>query len=43
VGCKFCTRCDEVMPICQEKEPSYMDMGNGRKVRCWKYEKGKKA
>jgi oligopeptide/dipeptide ABC transporter ATP-binding protein len=36
-GCKFCTRCEYVMPICNEREPDYVDMGNGRKVRCWKY------
>jgi len=37
VGCKFCTRCEDVMPVCLEKEPAYVDMGGGRKVRCWKY------
>lgn len=40
VGCKFCTRCDEVMPICREKEPDFTDAGGGRKVRCWKYGQG---
>jgi len=39
-GCKFCTRCDDAMPVCLEQEPDYVDMGNGRKVRCWKYCKG---
>ncbi len=36
-GCKFCTRCTDAMPVCLEKEPEYIDMGGGRKVRCWKY------
>ncbi|TXT42191.1 MAG: peptide/nickel transport system ATP-binding protein, partial [Spirochaetes bacterium] len=40
IGCKFCTRCDEVMPICREKEPEFLDVGGGRKVRCWKYGQG---
>ena len=40
VGCKFCTRCDEVMPICLEKEPEFIHVGAGRKVRCWKYGQG---
>jgi oligopeptide/dipeptide ABC transporter ATP-binding protein len=37
VGCKFSTRCDEVMPICREREPECIEVGGGRKVRCWKY------
>jgi oligopeptide/dipeptide ABC transporter ATP-binding protein len=36
-GCKFCTRCEYVMPICRTEEPEYVDMGHGRRVRCWKY------
>lgn len=36
-GCKFCTRCEDAMTICHTREPDYVDMGNGRKVRCWKY------
>ena len=36
-GCKFCTRCTDVMPICKEQEPEYIDVGNGRLVGCWKY------
>ena len=39
-GCKFSTRCDQVMPICRESEPDFLDMGGGRKVRCWKYGQG---
>jgi oligopeptide/dipeptide ABC transporter ATP-binding protein len=40
-GCGFCTRCDDVMPICREKEPSYISTADNRKVRCWKFEKQK--
>jgi oligopeptide/dipeptide ABC transporter ATP-binding protein len=36
-GCKFGTRCEYVMPICRTEEPEYVDMGHGRRVRCWKY------
>lgn len=36
VGCKFKTRCDDVMDICMEKEPPLFDI-NGNLVRCWKY------
>jgi oligopeptide/dipeptide ABC transporter ATP-binding protein len=41
-GCKFCTRCDEVMDICNEEEPDLYDLGMGRKVKCWKYVEGVK-
>jgi len=36
-GCKFVTRCDEARKICFDKEPDYVNLENGRKVRCWKY------
>jgi peptide/nickel transport system ATP-binding protein/oligopeptide transport system ATP-binding protein len=36
-GCKFCTRCDEVKDICIQKEPDYISLEDGRKVKCWKY------
>ncbi len=39
-GCAFCTRCEDVMPVCREREPAYIDVGGGRKVRCWKYDGG---
>ncbi len=38
-GCAFHTRCPEAMPRCKEESPSLDDMGEGRKVRCWLYEK----
>jgi hypothetical protein len=28
------------MPICLEKEPDFLDVGGGRKIRCWKYGQG---
>jgi len=33
-GCKFCTRCDEVMPRCEREEPQLLDLGGGHLVRC---------
>lgn len=36
-GCKFCTRCTEVMDICWETEPDLMEISNGRNVRCHLY------
>ncbi|MCC7158665.1 MAG: ABC transporter ATP-binding protein, partial [Ignavibacteria bacterium] len=33
-GCKFCTRCTEVMEICWETEPELKDVASGRQVRC---------
>ncbi len=35
-GCRFCPRCDNALPICQEKEPPLLDL-NGHQVRCWLY------
>jgi oligopeptide/dipeptide ABC transporter ATP-binding protein len=37
VGCKFCTRCDQVMAICREKEPELREIETGRWVRCHLY------
>lgn len=33
-GCKFCTRCEEVMDQCRTDEPSLDDVGKGQSVRC---------
>jgi peptide/nickel transport system ATP-binding protein len=33
-GCKFCTRCEEVLPVCESTEPPMYDLGNGHLVRC---------
>lgn len=43
-GCRFCPRYDCAKAVCQEKQPPLMEMPDGRKVRCWKYdtEEGKR-
>jgi oligopeptide/dipeptide ABC transporter ATP-binding protein len=33
-GCKFCTRCSEVMDHCWTEEPPLKDIAPGRQVRC---------
>lgn len=33
-GCKFCTRCTEVMDYCREVEPELLEISPGRSVRC---------
>jgi len=33
-GCKFCTRCAEVLDRCLEEEPPLHDLGDGQQVRC---------
>ncbi|HTU03496.1 MAG TPA: ABC transporter ATP-binding protein [Candidatus Sulfotelmatobacter sp.] len=33
-GCRFQTRCPQVMEICRTQEPSLVDVGDGRKVAC---------
>jgi oligopeptide/dipeptide ABC transporter ATP-binding protein len=38
VGCKFCTRCTEVMDICWDIEPELMELSPGIKVRCHLYD-----
>lgn len=35
-GCRFCTRCDQAMKICEEFEPDLYDLGDGHKVRCFR-------
>lgn len=37
LGCKFNPRCNKVMDVCRQKEPTLVEK-NGRKVRCWLYE-----
>ena len=34
VGCKFCTRCPEVMDRCWTEEPELRAVGDGHEVRC---------
>lgn len=41
LGCKFCTRCTEVMDICWETEPELIEISAGRSVRCHLISQGK--
>ncbi|MBM4158235.1 MAG: ABC transporter ATP-binding protein [Ignavibacteria bacterium] len=36
-GCKFCTRCKDVMDVCKETEPELIEKENGHFVRCHLY------
>ena len=38
-GCKFSTRCPQVMDICLQKEPVLIPVSQGRSCRCWLYKK----
>jgi len=33
-GCKFCTRCAEVLDRCRTEEPPLHNLGDGHLVRC---------
>jgi oligopeptide transport system ATP-binding protein len=35
VGCNFNTRCPRVMDVCYEKEPAFLDSGDGHWVACF--------
>ncbi len=37
-GCRFCTRCADACDRCREERPPLFKIGNGREVRCWKFE-----
>ncbi len=37
VGCKFCNRCPEAMPICGQKRPPLIDLEEDRKIACHLY------
>lgn len=37
-GCRFSTRCENVMPICIKEIPSFMDAGEGHGVACFLFE-----
>ena len=34
IGCKFCTRCDEKMDICELEEPPMVEISEGHFLRC---------
>ncbi len=36
-GCRFSTRCPEVMERCKEELPELKEVEHGHKVRCWLY------
>ncbi len=38
IGCKFCTRCDIKIDICDTKEPPLIDIGNNHFIRCHEIE-----
>jgi peptide/nickel transport system ATP-binding protein len=35
--CSFADRCDEKCALCEKKDPSSVEVGEGHKVKCWKY------
>ena len=37
-GCRFSPRCPYATPLCAEEAPPFVEMKDGRKVRCWKYD-----
>ncbi|MFZ5352429.1 MAG: ABC transporter ATP-binding protein [Bacillota bacterium] len=34
-ACRFHERCEKAMDICKNKEPEYVEIEEGHKVRCW--------
>jgi len=38
-GCRFHPRCDRSMVRCEKENPPLFEIGPGRRVRCWLYEK----
>ncbi len=34
-GCPFAARCQYCMPVCQERMPEEIDLGEGHSVSCW--------
>lgn len=41
-GCRFCARCQritaEVRTLCETQEPELLQVGPGRRIRCWLYQ-----
>ncbi len=42
-GCRFAPRCDKVMPICWEKNPTLQQVDQQSSCRCWLYEENKES
>jgi len=40
-GCRFSPRCVHAKPICRERTPPMMDLGEEHKVACYLYEEGR--
>lgn len=40
-GCRFAPRCDKAIDKCINEKPPLKEVGNNRKVRCWKHEEVK--
>ncbi len=40
-GCRFCPRCGHAGERCRREAPPYVECGEGHRVRCWLYERGK--
>jgi oligopeptide/dipeptide ABC transporter ATP-binding protein len=40
--CRFEPRCPRAMPVCRERDPELVDLGDGHRVRCLLYEEGKR-
>jgi len=38
-GCRFHPRCPDVMPLCKEKQPAFIEDAPGHYVHCWLYQK----
>jgi peptide/nickel transport system ATP-binding protein len=34
-GCRFHPRCPSAMPVCSEREPKMVKLGEHRRVQCW--------
>lgn len=43
MGCRFCTRCPDVMDICDSVEPEVIDLGGGHTVSCHLFNKNYKG
>ena len=37
-GCRFAGRCPHVLPVCRERDPAWIDIGDGRAVACHLYD-----